>query len=120
MNENILSQKSFNFSLAIIALYKQLNKEKEYVMSKQLLRSATSIGANIYEANYGCSAKDFVYKLTLSRKEANESLYWLQLLQLAKYMNDQQAKCLIKECEEIMRILTASIQTAKRNHGILD
>lgn len=118
MNNNLLSQKSFDFSLEIIALYKQLIEEKEFVMSKQLLRSGTSIGANIFEANYAFSSKDFVYKLTVSRKEANESIYWLKLLQFSKIINDSQSELLVSRCNEIMRILTSSIKTARKNSGI--
>jgi four helix bundle protein len=115
MNNNLLSQKSFDFSLEVITLYKQLVEEKEYVMSKQLLRCGTSVGANIFEANYAFSSKDFVHKLTVSRKEANESLYWLKLLQFLKFLNESQAELLVNRCDEIMRILTSSIKTARKN-----
>ena len=115
MNDNILSHKSFNYSLEIIDLYKQLTDEKEYVISKQLLRCGTSVGANIFEANYAFSARDFVHKLTVSRKEANESIYWLKLLQFSQFLDDSQAEVLIKQCDEIMRILTSSIKTARKN-----
>jgi four helix bundle protein len=84
-------------------------------MSKQLLRCGTSVGANIFEANYGFSAKDFVYKLTVSRKEANETIYWLKLLQFSQYLNDSHADVLVRQCDEIMRILTSSIKTARKN-----
>lgn len=80
MDQNPLFVKSFNLSLQIIDLYKALIAKKEYVLSKQLLRSATSVGDNVSEANYTFSIKDFYHKLNTSRKEANESRYWLQLL----------------------------------------
>ena len=114
MNNNVLSTKSFDFSIEVIALYKELTDKKEFVISKQLLRSATSIGANIFEANYAFSNKDFVHKLTISRKEANESIYWLKLLKLSKYLEELEVDNLLKQCDEIMRILTASIQTARK------
>ena len=114
MNDNVLSRKSFDFSLVVIALYKQLVEEKEYVMSKQLLRCGTSVGANIFEANYASNTKDFVYKLTISRKEVNESIYWLRLLHISQFINNSQAEVLVGQCEEVIRILTSSIKTARK------
>ena len=78
--ENLIETKSFEFSLNIIALYKKLVEENEYVISKQILRSGTSIGANIQEASAAFSKKDFLYKMSISSKEARETKYWLQLL----------------------------------------
>lgn len=81
MKESIIEKKSFEFSLMIIELYKDLNNEKEFVISKQLLRCGTSIGANIQEASAAFSKKDFLYKMSISSKEARETKYWLQLLE---------------------------------------
>ena len=83
MKNNVVLEKSFDFALKIIDLYKQLNTEKEFIISKQLLRSGTSIGANIQEATAGFSKKDFIYKMSIASKEARETRYWLQLLLLS-------------------------------------
>lgn len=114
MDQNPLFVKSFNFSLEVIDLYKSLISKKEFVISKQLLRSATFIGANISEANYAFSTKDFYYKLNISRKEANETLYWLQLLSKSGYLKINEEKQMIEKCNELMRLLTASINTTRK------
>lgn len=80
MSKNIIKDKSFKFAVRIINLYKKLIAEKEFVLSKQLLRSGTSIGANVREAQNAQSPKDFIHKLSISQKEADESLYWIELL----------------------------------------
>ncbi|MCK4358329.1 MAG: four helix bundle protein, partial [Candidatus Cloacimonetes bacterium] len=85
-------------------------KKKEYVMSKQLLRSATSIGANCVEADSAQSHKDFIAKMSISFKEANENRYWIRLLQYSKFIDN---KSILKECEEIIRILTSILNTAR-------
>ena len=85
MKENLVLDKSFNFSLSIIELYKELVKVNEYVISKQVLRSATSIGANIQEAQASVSKKDFVNKMAIASKEARETKYWLMLLDKSQY-----------------------------------
>lgn len=112
MSENIIEKKSFDFAIKIVDAYKQLISEKrEFVLSKQLLRSGTSIGANISEAVHGQSTKDFIHKLQISRKEANETLYWLNLLQATDFLQIETASKLIRLCDELMRILTAIIKT---------
>lgn len=112
MSENIIEKKSFEFSIQIIETYKTLIAEKkEFVLSKQLLRSGTSIGANISEAIHGQSTKDFIHKLQISRKEANETLYWLNLLKATNFLESGTASKLIKLCDELMRILTSIIKT---------
>ncbi len=119
MAKNILQEKSFSFSIEIINLYKQLSQEKrEFVLSKQLLRSGTSIGANISEANYGQSYKDFIHKLQISRKEASESLYWLNLLFATHYISEETHSKLIEPCTEILKMLTASIISVEKKLGI--
>ena len=93
MKENILKEKSFQFAIRIINLYKYLKtKHGEYIVSNQLVRSGTSVGALIREAEYAESTKDFVHKFSISLKEANETKYWLDLLQATKYLNN---KCMI-------------------------
>jgi len=85
--KNLILDKSFDFALSIIELYKLMTAQKEYVMSKQLLRSGTSIGANIQEATAAISRKDFVFKMSISSKEARETKYWLQLIDKSKITN---------------------------------
>jgi four helix bundle protein len=115
--ENTLKKKSYAFSLRIIKLYKHLSvKNSEYVLSKQVLRSGTSIGANITEANRAQSKLDFVHKLSIALKEADETEYWLNLLRDSDYITPSQAEALLSDCAEVQRMLIASIKTAKRNH----
>ena len=112
--KNVLKDKSYKFALRIIKLYKYLTIEtKEYVLSKQILRCGTSIGANIAEANQAQSKLDFVSKLSISLKEAVETEYWLCLLRDSDFLTAAQADSLVVECKELQRILTASIKTAK-------
>ena len=115
MAKSILKEKSYRFALRIVKLYKFIAAEKrEYVLSKQILRSGTSIGANIEEAGQGQSKADFVHKLAIAQKEAFETLYWLRLLRDSDYLTDAQASTLIADCIELQKMLTASIRTAKR------
>jgi len=109
MNEgkdNIIVSKSYSFALKVIELYKYLvSEKKEYVLSKQLLRCGTSIGANIHEAVASESKKDFIHKLGIALKEARETSYWLRLLSDGHYLSTEQATELTWVCEEIIRIL---------------
>ncbi|MGD9631007.1 MAG: four helix bundle protein [Pyrinomonadaceae bacterium] len=114
--ENILRQKSYLFALRIVRVYKFLSESnKEYVLSKQVLRSGTSIGANVVEATQAQSKADFVSKLSVSLKESFETEYWLNLLRDSEYLTDAQAESLISDCCELQKILTSSIKTAKAN-----
>ena len=114
--ENPLKTKSYAFALRIVGLYKHLSAEsKEYVLSKQVLRSGTSIGANITEANRGQSKADFINKLAIALKEADETEYWINLLRDSQYINDSQAASMLADCVEIQKLLTSSIKTAKGN-----
>ena len=116
MNENILIEKSIDFGARIVKLHRYLTKEKqESVLSKQILRSGTSIGANINEAQYGNSKADFIAKLHIALKETAETEYWLHILRKSDYLDDKMASSLLKDCLEIKRILIASINTAKEN-----
>ena len=118
MRNDIKWQKSEAFALRIIDLYSYLTEiKKEYVMSKQILRSGTSIGANIVESEYAESKADFIHKLTISQKEAGESLYWLRLLGKKSFIDNDTYTSLYNECEEIIRILTVIIRKAKVNLG---
>ena len=112
-NDSILKQKSMAFARRIVRLYQFLSKEKqEYVMSKQVLRSGTSIGANIAEAIYGSSRKDFVAKLYIAEKESAETLYWLELLNSCDYIPDNLYQSLRKDCREFLSMLAASIKSS--------
>lgn len=114
MGESILKTKSYDFALRIVKLYKYLaENKKEYVLSKQILRSGTSIGANVEEANQGQSKADFIHKLSIALKEAFETNYWLRILRDSDYLETKIAQSLLEDCEEIQRILTASIKTSK-------
>jgi four helix bundle protein len=114
---NFLKEKSYAFALQIVKLYRYLAQEKrEFVLSKQLLRSGTSIGANIEEANQAESRMDFIHKLSIAHKEAFETHYWLRLLRDGGYLEDAIAQPILSDCEQIQRMLTASIKTSKSNH----
>ena len=113
--KNPLLEKSLHFAARIVKLYQYLSKEKkETIISKQIVRSGTSIGANANEAVYGVSQADSIAKLQISLKETAETEYWLRLLNLSGYIDDKQAQSLIDDCLEIKRILIASLKTAKK------
>lgn len=114
MKDNILIDKSIDFGARIVKLHRYLVKTKhEAVLSKQILRSGTSIGANINEAQYGNSKADFVAKLHIALKETAETEYWIHILEKADYLDENMASALLNDCLEIKRILIASINTAK-------
>ena len=114
MKENILIDKSIDFGARIVKLHRYLIKTKrEAVLSKQILRSGTSIGANINEAQYGNSKADFISKLHIALKETAETEYWLHILEKSDYLDGNMASSLLDDCLEIKRILIASINTAK-------
>lgn len=115
MNKNLTYEKALAFAVRIVNLYKFLIAEKkEFVISKQLLRSGTSIGANISEAISAESKPDFIHKFAISRKEANETIFWLTLLHETEYLSDNQFSSLIADCLEIRKMLTSTILTTKR------
>lgn len=115
--ENALKDKSYKFALRIVKLYKYLVEEKkEFVLSKQILRSATSIGANITEGNQAQSKADFIHKLSISHKESFETEYWLCLLRDGEFITEKQSESLLEDCKELQNILTTSIKTAKNNY----
>ncbi len=115
MKENVVQTKSYAFAIKIVNTFKMLQSEKKaYILSKQLVRSGTSIGANIEEAIGGQSKKDFFAKLTISYKEARETKYWIRLLTDTDYLTKQQSEPLLKEIEELLRII-GSIQKTIRN-----
>ena len=113
MKENILLEKSFDFAVRIVNLYKHVtNNKKEYILSKQLLRSGTSIGANVTEAQRGQSKADFTAKMAIALKEAYETEYWLRLLYKTEYMNGNEYDSIHKDIEEIISLLISICKTA--------
>jgi len=119
LNEtNNIYNKSFQFSVRIVKLYKYLsNEKKEYILSKQLLRSGTSIGANIHESISAQSKKDFISKMSIANKEARETEYWIKLLIETDYLNgnEKYVKTLKNDIEELIKILTAIVKTSQIN-----
>ena len=117
MKENVIMRKSFAFSVRIVNLHKYLSQEKkESVISKQIYRSGTSIGANIAEAQRAQSTADFVAKMKIALKEANESQYWLQLLHETKYITDKEFQSIHNDLLEILKILTAICKHYPQNN----
>ncbi len=113
--KNIIKDKSFTFAIEIVSLYKVLIEKKEFVLSKQMLRLGTSIGANIREAEHAQSKLDFIHKLSISLKEANETEYWLDLLYKTNYITELEYQNIKIKIVEILKILTSIINTSKNN-----
>ena len=112
--DNVIQEKSYQFALAIIAMYKELTEvSREFVLSKQLLKCGTSIGANISEAIGGQSKNDFIAKMSIAYKGALETEYWLNLLSDSNHISRKAADTLLVQCSELLKILTAIINTAK-------
>ena len=113
---NLIADKSMAFAIRIVNLYKYLVKNhSEYVLSKQLLRSGTSIGANVSESIYAQTRADFNSKMYIALKEASESAYWLELLERAEYLTTAQAKSIRDDCNELIKILSSITKTTKEN-----
>ena len=116
-SESIIAKKAYAFAIDVVKLYKKLIADnKEFVLSKQLLRSGTSIGANINEAVSGQSKRDFVHKLSIALKEARETSYWLNLLRDSDFINQASFKDKDKKCTEIIKILSSIILTTKEKY----
>ncbi len=115
MNESKLRDLSMEFAVDVIELVKHLKSEKESIISNQIGRSGTSIGANIYEAKYAQSRKDFISKLEIALKEASETGYWIELLYKTKYIDEETFKVFSKKCTSLRAMLVASCRTAKSN-----
>jgi four helix bundle protein len=116
--ENIILDKSFAFAVRVVKLYKHLcDEKKEYVLSKQLLRCGTSIGANINEAQAGQSKADFIAKMSIASKEARETKYWIELLVKTDYLDqhEKHVESLQNDIEEIIKLLTSIIKSAQAN-----
>lgn len=114
MKENLIATKTYSFALMIVKLNKKLVSEKEYVLSRQILRSGTSIGANVEEAIGGISKKDFRAKMSISYKEARETHYWLRILKDTNYISIVEFEELNKEITSILKILFKIIQSSKQ------
>ena len=115
MKENILKDKSFYFAVRMVNLYKYLKKQHgEYILSQQLIRSGTAIGAIIREAEHAESLKAFIHKLSIGLKETNESKYWLDLLSATGLITKKMFDSLNRDCEELLKLLTASVKTSKQ------
>lgn len=112
--DNVLVDKSFSFAVRIVNLYKYLcSEKKEFVLSKQLLRSGTSIGANISESQDAQSTNDFISKLSIALKEARESKYWIELLKETEYLTNTEVSSILNDLEEILKLLVSIIKTTK-------
>ncbi|WP_353077407.1 four helix bundle protein [Flavobacterium sp.] len=112
--QNVIKEKSFEFAKEIVYLYKNLADKKEFVLSRQLLKSGTSIGANIREAEHAQSKADFINKLSISLKEANETEYWLDLLYETNYLSDELFQNLKNKNIELLKLLISIINTSKK------
>lgn len=116
MVESVTLDKSKEFAIRIVKLYNYLRKEKrEFVMSKQLMRCGTSIGANLSEAIYGISRKDFLAKASISLKECAETKYWLELLNKTGYLNDNEFNSIDEDCTELIKLLASTVITTRQN-----
>lgn len=116
MKENVVYNKSYAFALRVIGLYKFLtNEQKEFVLSKQLLRSGTAIGALISESEFAQSKSDFIHKMSIALKEANETKYWISLLKDSEYISLKMYDSLLPEINEIISLLVAIIKSSKSN-----
>ena len=115
MKENIIKEKSFDFAVRIVNLYQYLNNEKkEFVLSNQLLRSGNAIGALVREAEQAESKADFIHKLAIALKEANESDYWIELMYKTDYLTEKQYKSIKNDITELIKLLTSIIKTSKK------
>ena len=114
MKENIILNKSYDFAIRVIRMYQHLTKgKKEFVLSKQVLRSGTSIGANVEEAIGGSSKKDFLNKMKMAYKEARETSYWLRLLKDTDFINQKAFDSIHNDCEELLKLLYTIIKSTK-------
>ena len=118
MSESIVKNKSFLFAIRIVNLYKLLvNERKEFVLSKQLLRSGTSVGANVREAINAQSPADFIHKLAIAQKECDETIYWIELLKETEYLEKKEFSSINKDANELLKIIRSIILTSKKTHN---
>ena len=118
MKNNVIKDKSYAFALRVIKAYKFLSNEKrEFVLSKQMLRSGTAIGALVREAEHAQSKADFISKMNIALKEANETEYWLMLLKDSDFIDESSFASIHKDCAEVIKLLISIVKTTKENHG---
>ena len=116
MRKNVIKDKSFDFAVRVVQLYQfMVSEKKEFVLSKQLLRSGTSVGAMVREAEHAESKPDFKHKLSIAQKEINETIYWLELLQATDYLSLSEFESINSDAVEIIKLLTTIIKTTKSN-----
>ena len=116
--KSIIKDRSFAFAVRVIRLFQYLTEiKKEYVLSKQLLRSGTAIGALVREAQNAESTKDFIHKLGIAQKESDETIYWLELLKETEYINDKEFESINNEANELLKMLRSAIITSKKNNS---
>lgn len=116
MKENIIKKKSFGFAIRIVKLYQHIQSEKkEFILSKQLLRSGTAVGAMVREAEHSESKADFIHKLAIAQKEINETIYWLELLNATDYLMQKEFESINADAIEIIKLITSIIKTTKTN-----
>ncbi|MFS8131372.1 MAG: four helix bundle protein [Candidatus Dojkabacteria bacterium] len=113
MNQNPIKTKSYDFALQIVDLFKLLTAKKEFILSKQILRSGTSIGANVFEAQGGISKREFIVKIQIAYKECLETIYWLNLLKDSKFIDEKSFNEFSIKCEELRKILVSIQKTSK-------
>lgn len=112
--DNVICSKSFSFAVSVVKLCQYLcSEKKEFILSKQLLRSGTSIGANIREAQHAQSKKDFISKMSIALKETNESVYWIELLIATDFLDSKKSENILQDCIELRKILTSIVKTSK-------
>ncbi|MTH17289.1 four helix bundle protein [Flavobacterium sp. LC2016-01] len=115
MKNNIVKNKSFDFAIRIVKLYQYLNNDKkEFILSKQLLRSGTSVGAMMREAEHAESKSDFIHKFAIAQKEANETVYWLELLKATDYLNEKEFENIHNDAIAILKLVTSILKTSKK------
>ena len=118
---SIVADKSKAFAIRVVGMARYLQKEKgEFVLSKQVLKSGTSIGANVKEALRGQSVPDFAAKMNISLKEASECEYWIELLEKTEYLQTNVAESLLKDCQELIKMLTSIVKTSKEQKETMD
>jgi four helix bundle protein len=118
MKESVIKNKSFKFAIRIVNLYKMLSGErKEFVLSKQILRSGTSIGANVREAVNAESSADFIHKCSIAQKECDETLYWIELLKQTDYIDEKEFTSINNDANELLKIIRSIILTSKNNNS---
>ena len=117
MKENLIRDKTFTFAIRIVNLYQYLcSSKKEFTLSKQLLRSGTSVGAMVREAEHAETKKDFIHKMAIAQKEINETIYWLELLKATEYLTTEQYDSINTDTVEIIKIITVIIKSSKNNN----